>query len=107
MTIDPIALVRAGEVLAGGSSDGDGGGFGLLFLLAGPLFYGYVYLRYRNTDKRHEHEKKTEATLHDVRGDDRQVRSLRGVSHSRMKGANNREVRGSLNQGWSGFNPFR
>ncbi len=75
-------------VTASSSSD-DGSGLALLLLLAGPVFYGLMFLRYRNTDKRHRHESETKATMHDVRATDEYHRSLKGVSHRRMKGANN------------------
>lgn len=85
--------VLAGQVLAAGSSDGDGTSIGWVFLLSGFLFYGLMYARYRNTDKRHRHESETRASLHDVRAIDEYRRSLKGVSNRRMKGANNDEVR--------------
>lgn len=81
------------------SSEGDPRAFGLLFFLSGFLFYGFMYLRYRNSDKRHRHEAETEARMLDVRAWDQQVDTQKGVSHSRMKGANNDEVRGVVAQG--------
>lgn len=86
-----------GVVASSGSSDGDGTGLAWLLLLAGPLFYGAMYLRYRNADKRHKHETETRASLHDVRAADHFSRSLKGLSNSTMKGANNRAVRGARN----------
>lgn len=83
------------QVLAESGSSDDGGSIAFLVLLAGPLFYGLIYLRYRNTDKRHKHEAETEASLHNLREDDRYHRALRGVSNSKMQGANNHEVSGA------------
>jgi hypothetical protein len=76
------------------SSSGDPRLFGLLLFLSGFVFYGWVYLRYRNTDKRHMHESETEAKMLDARGADQHVDTLKGVKNSKMKGANNHEVRG-------------
>ena len=67
--------------------------FGLLLFLSGFVFYGFVYLRYRNTDKRHMHESETEATMLDVRGVDQHINTLKGLKNSKMEGANNHEVR--------------
>ena len=86
-------------VASGDSSSGDPRLFGLLFFLSGFIFYGTMYVRYRNSDKRHRHEAETEARMVDVRGWDQQIDTQKGVSHSRMKGANNHEVRGVLAQG--------
>ncbi len=81
------------------SSSGDARLFGLLFFLSGFVFYGLMYARYRNSDKRHRHEAETEAQMVDVRVWDQQVDTQKGVKHSKMKGANNREVRGVVAQG--------
>ncbi len=88
----------ATQILAESSSD-DNGNFAFLFLFSGFLFYGAIYLRYRNTDKRHKHESETKASLHNVREDDRFHRSLKGVSNSKMQNANNNEVRGASKRG--------
>lgn len=82
-----------------GSSSGDPRLFGLVLLLSGFVFYGWVYLRYRNSDKRHMYESETEAKMLDVRGADQQVNTLKGVKNSKMRGANNREVRGGNGDG--------
>ncbi|WP_182113411.1 MULTISPECIES: growth/differentiation factor [unclassified Actinotalea] len=89
-------MTVATQVLASsGSSDSDPRAWGLLLLLAGPAFYISMYLRYRNTDKRHKHEIETRATLHDVRASDTFHKSLTRLSNARMNGANNTEVRGA------------
>lgn len=88
-------LTYAPPVLASGSSSGDGRGFGLLFLLAGFLFYGMVYVRYRNVDKRHRHATETEATMDNLRERNDYVRTLTGLKSRRMAGANNDKIGGS------------
>jgi hypothetical protein len=82
-------IVASGD----GSSSGDPRLFGVLLFFSGFVFYGYVYLRYRNTDKRHLHESETEAKMLDVRGADQHVDTLTGLKNSSMDGANNHEVR--------------
>jgi hypothetical protein len=92
-----MRLEQLGQMIvasSGGSSAGDPRLFGLLFFVSGFVFYGWVYLRYRNTDKRHRHESETEARMLDVRGADQHVNTLTGLKNSKMKGANNHEVRG-------------
>lgn len=76
------------------SGDGDPRLLGLVFFISGFLFYGVMYLRYRNSDKRHNYESETEAKMLDVRAADQQIDTNLGVKNSRMKGANNHEVRG-------------
>ncbi|MPV49260.1 MULTISPECIES: growth/differentiation factor [unclassified Pseudactinotalea] len=96
MGIDVLAA--GGQVWASGSSDGGGGSIGWVFFLAGFLYYGMMYLRYRNSDKRHRHELETEATLDNVQVADDYAGSLKGVSHSRMRGANYKQVEGAQNK---------
>lgn len=89
------ALIQAsGDILASGSGD-DARGIGLVFLLAGFVFYTLVYRRYRNTDKRYRHESRTQASLHNVQADDGYIRTRRRLSNRRMEGANNHAVQGS------------
>lgn len=103
MRLDVLGRV-VGEVLvaSGDGSDGDPRMFGLLLFASGFVFYGLMYLRYRNSDKRHHHERETEARIVDVRVWDQHVETKKGVKNSRMKGANNNQVRGSISQGGAG-----
>lgn len=87
--------VSSQVLLASGSSD-DSGGFGLVFLASGFVFYGIVYLKYRNVNKRHRHESETEATVHNLQAEDHRVKSLKGLSNSKMSGSNSDGVRGAL-----------
>lgn len=87
-------LATAADVLASaGSGSSDGQGVLLLLLLAGPLFAGWVYLRYRNTDKRHHHESETRSQMLDVKASDTRTGSRTGLTSARMKGANSRRIR--------------
>lgn len=89
------ALNLSATILASGSSDGDGVSLGWLLLLAGFVFYGYVFFRYRNADKRHLHESETNASMHDIQVADQRAGRQRGLRNSRMRGANNRSVKGA------------
>lgn len=95
MTMHLHSLLTTGHVVASSSSESDGTGLAWALLLSGFLFYGLMYARYRNTDKRHHHEAETRASMHDVRASDTYRRSLKGVSNRTMEGANNTEVRGA------------
>ncbi len=90
--VDILALT--GDILAS-SSDGEGVGFGALLLLSGFIFYGFVFFRYRNADKRHKHESETKASMLNVQVADERAGSIKGVRNSRMQGANNRSIRGA------------
>lgn len=83
------------RAVSGDSSD-SGNDIAYVFLLAGFVFYGLMFLRYRNVNKRHHYESETKAEMADVRAADTFSRSLTGLSNSRMHGANNTSVRGSL-----------
>lgn len=87
----------AGVLVQAGSSDSsNGNGFAYLFLLAGFVFYGLMYLRYRNVNKRHHHESDTKSRTANIRAGDTFVQSRKGVKDSTMPGANNRKVNGGL-----------
>lgn len=81
--------------VAAGSSDDEGGNFGLVFLLSGFIFYAVIYFKYRNVDKRHKHESETEATLHNMEAHDQFLEKRTGLSQREMAGANNNDVRGA------------
>lgn len=84
------------ETVVQASSDSDDGGkLGLLFLLAGFVFYGAMYIRYRNTDKRHHYETETKAEMRHLQQADVFAHSMKRLRNSRMNGANNTSVRGA------------
>lgn len=88
-------------VLAAAGSDGSGDWslVGLVLFASGFVFYAVTYVRYRNTDKRYRHESRTRTVTTGMQARDEKVRSLTGLRSSRMRGANNRSVRGALNSG--------
>lgn len=97
----PISDVFSGFLnpayISASTSDDDGGsGIAYLFLLSGIIFYVIMYLRYRNTDKRHMHETETSAVTLNMKKADELVKRRKGLKNARMQGANDREVRGAL-----------
>lgn len=83
------------QVLAAGGDEDGWGNIGWIFLFSGIVFYGIQYTRYRNTDKRHYHEKETEALRVKETGGDQFVQARKGLKNKTMQGANHRAVRGA------------
>lgn len=82
-------LMSAAAVLAD-SSDSDSDVFYLLAIgpAAAVFFYTTVYMRYRNTDKRHEYEHETSSEIADVQGYDTKIDHLSGLRNRQMRGRN-------------------
>lgn len=94
-------LVSGGPFAAQSYSDSEGGGW-LLWLLGPALgvgFYVMMFLRYRNTDKRHAYERETSSEVVDLRVYDQVVGNVTGVQRSRIEGANGGSPRERLGQG--------
>lgn len=91
MTVGYLAEV----VIQAASDDDSWGKIGLVFLASGPAFFWAMYIRYRNTDKRNKHEAETKAEMDRVQGTDVFVKSMKGLSNSRMPRANNNAVHGA------------
>lgn len=68
-----------------------------LFLLSGVLYFLIIYGKYRNSGARHNHEKYTKTNMSNLVKSDKLVRREKRLSNSRMEGANNTMVNGSLN----------
>lgn len=65
-----------------------------LFLLSGIIYFIVNYMRYRNSNARHHHEKETKYKMSNLRKTDNLVKRQKGLSNSRMVGANNTRVTG-------------
>jgi hypothetical protein len=100
-----IELLNQVVLASSDSSEGDPRILGLLLFLSGFVYYGLIYLRYRNTDKRHLHESETEARMLNVQAFDQHIEHKKGVKHSKMKGANNHEVRARSDAALAGVVP--
>lgn len=97
-----LALLGPTGMLLTQSYGDDEGGAWLLLLLgpgAGVLFYILMFLRYRNTDKRHAYERETDSQMVDLRVHDQLVRRQTGLRNSRIQGGNNTSPRTRLGQG--------
>ena len=66
-----------------------------LFLLIGIIYFGIMYMRYRNTGARHHHETETDSKMSNLKQKDELVKKMTGLSNSRMEGANNTRVEGT------------
>ncbi len=67
-----------------------------LFLLSGLIFFGVKYAKYRNTGARHSHESETKCETKNMKKVDNFVKHKTGLSNSRMEGANNKRVSGTV-----------
>lgn len=100
LSIDALSLdtlSTASSLIVASASDGDWTAIGFLFFFAGFVFYGIMFLRYRNADKRYHHESRTRTQRNNLQARDDFVKSQKGLSNSKLRGANNTEVSGSLN----------
>ncbi|WP_141629900.1 growth/differentiation factor [Salinibacterium sp. PAMC 21357] len=88
-------MAESSQIIAASSSDDGFGGFGLVFLLSGFIFYAVIYVRYRNVDKRHNHESETESAMFNMQEANDFVASKSGLTNSKIDGANNDVVRGA------------
>jgi hypothetical protein len=70
----------------------------LLLGLSGFIFFTWVYLRYRNTDKRHHHERETTTSIENMRRYDNLAEHRKGLSNARMKDSNESQIEGALSQ---------
>ncbi len=72
-----------------GASSDEGGAWLWLIGPAGGLgFFMWVFLRYRNTDKRHAFERETPAEVLDLRTYDQKTGEVKGVENAYISGRN-------------------
>jgi hypothetical protein len=81
------------------SSDSDAALAPLLLCLSGVVYFVYFYLRYRNTDKRHHHERETISSTANLREYNELVKHRTRIRSSEMDGRNDEEVEGTLSRG--------
>ena len=62
---------------------------GWILLASGFAYFIFMYKRYRNQDARHAHEKDTKTKVSNLISKDRFITQRKGLSSSRMEGANN------------------
>lgn len=88
-------ISQLATILFASSDSGDGNAIGYVFFLSGFVFYGIIYMKYRNVDKHHHHEVETESTKLNIAASDNKVGEEKGLKNSRMQGANNTRVDGA------------
>lgn len=66
-----------------------------LFLFIGFIYFGVMYSKYRNQGARHHHETETKKKIFNLRKTDNFIRHEKGLSNSRMEGANNNKISGT------------
>lgn len=62
--------------------------------LSGIAFFTLFYFKYRNSNARHKHEKETKSNISNLRTVDQFIKKRKGLSNSRIQGANNNRVSG-------------
>lgn len=82
-------------VTSTGSDDDDSVGFFLL-LLGGFIFYGVMYLRYRNSDARHAYEDETEKEIYNIKRKDEFVKKEKELRNSQIRGINDTAIEGDV-----------
>lgn len=66
-----------------------------LFLLSGLVFFGVMYMRYRNAGARHTYEKETKRNMSNLRSVDQFMESRFGLSNASLEGANSTDLKGA------------
>ncbi|MDR1421840.1 MAG: hypothetical protein LBI64_03125 [Coriobacteriales bacterium] len=82
--------------------EGDIAYLALALLASGFIYYGFIYARYRNQDKRHSHEHETRALIENVQVVDQLRQHRTGLSNAEMAGRNDARIEGALNRGATG-----
>ena len=65
-----------------------------IFLSVGIVFFLIMYFRYRNSDARHTYETETKKEISNLRSVDNHIKTMKGLTNSRMIGANNTYLEG-------------
>lgn len=68
--------------------------YSFLFLLAGFIFFGIMYARYRNSGARHKHELETKRSISNLQSVDNFIKHEHGLSNSSIRGRNNNTIIG-------------
>ena len=92
--IEVIAAIIAFAVISSASSDDDDVGGILILLAAGFVYYGIMYMRYRNSDARHTYEMETKKSVTNLVKKDEFVKHEKGLSNALMQGANDSKIEG-------------
>jgi len=77
-------------------SDEDSNVFFLALLASGFIFYGAMYLRYRNQDARHTYEKETKKEIDNMQRDDTFIEHRKKLKSPFMEGRNDNKLEGDI-----------
>ena len=78
------------------ASEDDGSSLYLTLLLGGFIFYGAMYLRYRNQNARHTFELETKRQLDNIVKDDTFVKVEKKLKNKRIQGENGQHTDGNV-----------
>lgn len=84
------AIVEIFGILAMLYVDSD---YSWLFLFVGLIYFLIMFNKYRNKDARHEYESETKKEMSNVKAKDALVEIRKGLTNTRIKGANNTTIR--------------
>lgn len=84
------AIVEIFGILAMLYVDSD---YSWLFLFVGLIYFLIMFNKYRNKDARHKYESETKKEMSNVKAKDALVEIRKGLTNSRIKGANNTIIR--------------
>lgn len=84
------AIVEIFGILAMLYVDSD---YSWLFLFVGLIYFLIMFNKYRNKDARHKYESETKKEMSNVKAKDALVETRKGLTNSRIKGANNTTIR--------------
>lgn len=84
------AIVEIFGILAMLYVDSD---YSWLFLFVGLIYFLIMFNKYRNKDARHKYESETKKEMSNVKAKDALVEIRKGLTNSRIKGANNTTIR--------------
>ena len=99
--MDFLTLIFSFAPILAASDDSGAAAAPLVLLLSGFIFYGIMYSRYRNADKRHSHESETSTMIANLVPSDVFIEKKKGLKSASMNGANHTRIEGALNQGSS------
>lgn len=68
------------------------------FLLAGFIYFFVMFSRYRNSNARHKYETETKTKMNNLIQVDNFIKSEKGLTNSKINGANNTTISGQSNQ---------
>lgn len=92
--VELFSSVIAIYMLTHSNSDDDGTLFWLVLFLAGFIFYGIMYAKYRNQNARHAYENETKTEIKNIKAVDSLIEERKRLKNSRIEGANNTRIEG-------------